>query len=96
MDINRNQFFMFGVLVLLLGVQFRVIDRYVLNDQATHFLAKRTAGENSSQAAAVRAADSTNRSLPRHVVEPPEWTGWCLMSIGAVLILHSLALKKPD
>ena len=96
MDINRNQFFMVGVLVLLLGIQFRVVDRYVLNDKATRVLANRMAGEDSAQAAALRAADATNSPIPRHVVEPPDWSGWCMMSIGSVLILHSLALRKPD
>ena len=96
MDINRNQFFMLGVLVLLLGIQFRVVDRYVLNDKATRVLANRMAGEDSAQAAALRAADATNSPIPRHVVEPPDWSGWCMMSIGSVLILHSLALRKPD
>jgi hypothetical protein len=32
---------------------------------------------------------------PRKVLQPPEWLGWCLMSVGAVLVLHSLALQKP-
>ena len=96
MDINRNQFFMLGMLVLFLGIQFRVVDRYVLSDKATRILAKQMAGEDSAQAAALRAADATNSPIPQHVVEPPEWSGWCMMSIGSVLILHSLALRKPD
>ncbi len=96
MDINRNQFFMFGVLVLLLGIQFRVVDRYVLNDKATLILAKRMVSEDSAQAAVLEAAESTNSPIPQHVVEPPEWSGWCMISIGSVLILHSLALRKPD
>ncbi len=96
MDINRNQFFMLGMLVLFLGIQFRVVDRYVLSDKATRILAKQMAGEDSAQAAALRAADATNSPIPQHVVEPPEWSGWCMISIGSVLILHSLALRKPD
>jgi hypothetical protein len=28
-------------------------------------------------------------------VKPPEWLGWCLMSVGAVLALHSLSMPKP-
>ena len=31
----------------------------------------------------------------KHRVEPPSWLGWALVSVGSVLILHSLALKKP-
>ena len=28
------------------------------------------------------------------VVHPPEWIGWMLLSLGSVLILHSLAMPK--
>ncbi len=96
MDINRNQFFMFGVLVLLLGVQLRVVDRYELNEKATRALAKKTVEDNSFQASFLRFTESADAPIPHKVIQPPEWSGWCLMSIGAVLILHSLALKKPD
>jgi hypothetical protein len=32
---------------------------------------------------------------PRRTIRPPEWLGFALMSIGGVLMLHSLAMKKP-
>jgi hypothetical protein len=32
---------------------------------------------------------------PNHRVTPPRWIGWSLVSLGSVLILYSLALKKP-
>ena len=28
-------------------------------------------------------------------VKPPEWLGWCLISVGGVVLLHALAMKKP-
>ena len=96
MDINRNQFFMVGVLVLLLGIQLRVVDRYELNEKATRVLAKETVEDNSIQASFLWFTDTTDASIPHKVIKPPEWSGWCLISIGSVLILHSLALKKPD
>ena len=34
-------------------------------------------------------------AFPPHRLQVPEWLGWCLMSIGAVLVLHSLALPRP-
>ena len=30
-----------------------------------------------------------------HSIYPPKWLGWSLVSVGSVLILYSLALKKP-
>ena len=32
---------------------------------------------------------------PNHRIHPPNWLGWSLISVGSVLILYSLALKKP-
>jgi hypothetical protein len=34
-------------------------------------------------------------SFGRKVVEPPQWLGYALLSIGSVLVLHSLAMPKP-
>ena len=95
MDINRNQFFLVGVLVVLLGLQLRVVDRNVLNEKTTKFLAERTTKSNAS-ASSLLGFSGGSSTLPRRVVQPPEWSGWCLMSIGAVLILHSFALRRPD
>ncbi len=94
MDISRNQFFMFGVLVVLFGLQLRMVDRYVLNEKTTKFIAERT--KSSSSGSSLLSFASGGSTLPRKVVRPPEWSGWCLMSIGSVLILHSFALRRPD
>src|SRR5262245_48695693 len=37
-ELNRNQFFMAGVFLVLLGVQFRLLDSVTLNEKATEFL----------------------------------------------------------
>ena len=31
----------------------------------------------------------------QHTLHPPKWLGWSLVSIGSVLVLYSLALKRP-
>ncbi len=38
---------------------------------------------------------STDTPAIRKVIRPPAWPGWSLMSSGSVLVLHSLAMKKP-
>lgn len=93
MELNRNQYFFLGILVLLLGVQVRNVSAYVLTDDATQFLAERTGA--SSDASLVSLSNDLGAG-PKKVLHPPEWLGWCLMSVGAVLILHSLAMKKPE
>ena len=91
MEINRNQYFMFGIILLALGLQLRVVDSFVLNEEATRFIAERTG--NATASATTFLPISTPFS--RKVVRPPQWLGWMFISIGAVLSLHSLALKQP-
>jgi hypothetical protein len=92
-ELNRNQFFFLGLVILLLGAQVRMVNAYVLNQDATRFLAERT-HNNTSEASFVSLAGDVG-AMPNKVLYPPEWLGWCLISIGSVLVLHSLAMPKP-
>jgi hypothetical protein len=38
---------------------------------------------------------SATGAAPQKVIQPPDWLSWCLISVGAVLALHSLAMPKP-
>jgi len=92
MELNRNQYFFLGLVVLLIGVQLRTVSSYTLTHQATKFLAERT---QSGADGTLFALSSDAGAGPQKTIHPPEWLGWCLMSVGAVLILHSLAMKRP-
>lgn len=95
MDFNRNHYFIIGVVLLLLGLQFRLVDRYVLNESASQFLTTQLGlSSDTPRAKAAGFFPSVGRSPPK-IVEPPQWLGWALMSVGSVLILHSLAMKRP-
>lgn len=100
MEFNRHQFFFLGVLLLLLGVQFRMVESYQLTSEATRLLVERGGAQNvaSNGSSPVSSFAVQNNLVPaaKRVVAPPEWLGWCLMSIGAVLVLHSLAMPKPS
>lgn len=94
MEFNRNQYFMLGLVLLMIGVQFRMVETFVLNEKASRFLAERmnpVADGDGSMRSFLPAAGPT----PRRTVRPPQWLGWALMSMGSVLVLHSLAMKKP-
>jgi hypothetical protein len=93
MELNRNQYFFMGLVVLLIGVQLRMVSSYTLTHEATKFLAERSQGAGAE--ATMFALSSDLGAGPQKVIHPPEWLGWCMMSIGSVLILHSLAMKKP-
>jgi hypothetical protein len=91
MDFNRNQFMMFGVIVLLLGFQFRTFESFTLSEKATHFIAARMQDAGAAPATPVLGTGA----VPRKVLRPPPWLGWSLISVGSVLILHSFGMKKP-
>jgi hypothetical protein len=95
MEINRNQYFLAGVVLLLLGIQLRAVEAYVLNDKATQILNKQANNSQSPDRAMPTLFISSATTVPRKVVRPPTWLGWALISAGAVLILHSLAMKRP-
>ncbi|QDU57989.1 hypothetical protein [Aeoliella mucimassa] len=98
MDFNRNQFFFLGMFVLLIGIQVRMVETYVLSPEATQFLAERSGNPTVAAAAnvsgSVQASTGGSPTVTKSV-NPPEWLGWCLISVGAVLVLHSLAMPKP-
>jgi hypothetical protein len=91
MELNRNQFFMAGLVFLFLGIQFRLIDSFTLNEKTTRFLASRM--QDKSQASTGLLAQAT--PMARKVLQPPQWVGYALLSVGSVLVLHSLAMPKP-
>ncbi|QDU29920.1 hypothetical protein ETAA8_50370 [Anatilimnocola aggregata] len=97
MEFNRNQYFMAGLLVFLLGVQFRAVETFVLNERSTQFLAERVQAWRQPQMASAGSLPAmvAATSGANHRVNPPKWLGWALVSVGSVLILHSLSLKKP-
>jgi hypothetical protein len=92
MELNRNQYFFLGIVLMLMGLQFRMVSSYTLTAEATRFLAERSQDSSDSAMLAI----TTDAGMgPKKVIQPPEWLGWCLMSVGGVLILHSLAMRKP-
>jgi hypothetical protein len=98
MDFNRNQCFMAGLVVLMLGVQLRMVEVFVLNERATQFLAQRMQqlkGNEVASAGDLPTLFAAQAPVAKHRLEPPKWLGWVLVSVGSVLVLHSLALKKP-
>jgi hypothetical protein len=91
-ELNRNHYFMAGVVLLLVGIQLRMVDSYVLNEQSTKLL---TPQPTNNVLAPVRPWIQSVTPAPHKVVKPPEALGWALMSIGSVLILHAMAMKAP-
>ena len=95
MDINRNQYFMLGVIVLLVGIQFRMVDKYVLNETCSKYIAEKFGGPKGEAAGAALQITPSTASASLRTIELPIWSGFAMMAVGAVLVLHSLAMKRP-
>ena len=95
---NRNHYFLLGFFLVLLGGQLRMVDAFVLNEGSTRFLARQAAESESAplQAASMNLAANSPLPIPRKTLRPPRWLGWSLLSLGAVLVLHAVALPKPE
>ena len=97
---NRNHFFLVGLVLLYVGLQFRFVETFVLNDKSSKFLAQKlgsveTNGALNITQAASRIFPASMSTPSTRSVTPPEWIGWALLSIGSVLVLHALAMPKP-
>ena len=78
-----------------MGGQFLLVDTVDLTPEFTQFLAERTGHPLASVSAASQSLTQSDRPLVKRTIHPPERIGWALISIGAVLILHSWGMKKP-
>ncbi|MBL8871380.1 MAG: hypothetical protein JNK90_16495 [Planctomycetaceae bacterium] len=96
MDFDRNRYFTIGVIVFLLGIQFRMVDSFVLNEPSTRALAK--FGQQTQMASNDPATEFiiNNHPSPKKTVRPPRWLGWIMLTSGAVMCLHAFALPKPN
>jgi hypothetical protein len=97
MELNRNQYFFAGILLVLLGVQNRMVQSYELTPHASQILAKPAAMAQGGSTPTLSIAGSGGSVTgAKKVIHPPAWLGLCMISVGSVLILHSLAMKRPE
>lgn len=94
MEINRNQWLMIGLVILALGIQFRMVHSFVLNEKTTQILVKRLKPPDTVTTVFMPSLQSSPPPS-RRVIEPPRWLGFMMISVGVVLIFHSLAMPRP-
>jgi hypothetical protein len=98
MELNRNQYFLAGLVIVMLGIQLRLVETYVLNERATQFVARRMQqikGQHVASASELPTLFASSAPVAHESMRPPKWLGFSLLSVGSVLVLYSLALKKP-
>ncbi|MEK6233280.1 MAG: hypothetical protein N2C14_01060 [Planctomycetales bacterium] len=94
---DRNKCLALGTLILLLGLQFRVVERVVLTQEVTNAAAKiRPAKSEAAPSALQRLLPSMGPTVGRASFEPPSWIGLALISVGAVLTLQSFVMPNVE
>jgi hypothetical protein len=94
MSITRNRYFLVGILLVLLGIQFRMIDSFVLKEPASRVLARfnKTApvADNSGMSSLLMQV----YRKPTNRIQPPRWMGLAMITVGAVMSCHALAIPR--
>lgn len=99
-DLNRNHYFAMGLIILAMGLQLRYVDSFTLTEESSRFIAKKM-GMNPIAAppptlSLIRfpGLDLSTPPPMKRRIRPPRWLGFSLISLGSVLVVHSLAMKK--
>jgi hypothetical protein len=100
---DGNRLFMIGVVVLLLGIQFRVVESFELNEWSSQVVEKRFPSTSADPATSYLAVNTYNDpwlapvapSAPAtRVISPPRPLALSFISVGAIMILVSPAYRK--
>lgn len=85
---SMPRMFFLGLILLMLGLQFRLVDHYVLNERATEVLEEQLPNNSSSlDLDDYSLFDDIGSTGARRTIYTPDWLGWSCLSAGAVLIL---------
>lgn len=83
-----------GLLLLLIGLQLRAVETFILRPPTTRILAEWTGpGANTAEGAIQRLALQSD-AVARHEVRPPGWISWATLSFGAVMLAHGVIQKR--
>lgn len=91
MAIRREHLLMTGLVLFLLGVQFRLVESFTLSERSSRFIAAQMGERQYPQ-----AAGAWGQAASRKIVQPPRWLGLALMSVGSVLSLKSLSMARSS
>jgi hypothetical protein len=96
MSMYRNRYFLLGILLILLGIQFRMIDSFVLNESATHALARFNKSAPVADNSGVSSLFVQMYPKPGKRIEPPRWMGLAMITLGAVISCHALVIPGRE
>ncbi len=93
MELNRNHYIVIGVVLILLGIQVKMVESVVLNETISQRLIPK--GQRTLTSDLTSFAQMATPGPTRKTITPPPWAGWLVISAGAVLTLHAVTMPKP-
>lgn len=94
MSFYRNRYFLGGILLILLGLQFRRVESFVLNEKTTRIVAKMTNTPLVDNSTTVGAMIEPVTPTPRKRITPPRWLGLSMIAAGCVITFHSFSIPR--
>ena len=94
MSLYRNRYFFVGILLVLLGLQFRRIESFVLNEPTTRFVAKMANKPIVDNSTTIGSLFEPVTPPIRKQVTPPRWLGLSMLAVGGVISLHALSIPR--
>lgn len=94
MDWDRNRYFALGMILFFLGIQFRMVDSFVLNESSTRALHRFAKQSQIASSSGMTEVYMSVAQSPRKTIKPPNWLGWVLLTTGLVIGLHALAIPR--
>ncbi|MFK8114222.1 MAG: hypothetical protein AB8B91_18625 [Rubripirellula sp.] len=94
MSMYRNRYFLAGVLLILLGIQFRMVHSFVLNEQATRVLARVSKSTPVADNSAMTSLWLNLSPKPTKRIELPRWIGLAMIAMGVVISCHALVIPR--
>ncbi|TWU49675.1 hypothetical protein [Rubripirellula reticaptiva] len=94
MSMYRNRYFLAGILLILLGIQFRMVDSFLLNESTTRALARVTKSTPVADNSTMSSFLMQVHPKPMKRVTPPRWLGLAMIAVGVVCSSHALAIPR--
>ena len=94
MSLYRNRYFLTGFLLILLGLQFRRVESFVLNERSTRFVARMTNTPLVDNSTTFGTIFEPVTPVPRKRVTPPRWLGLSMIAAGCVITFHSFSIPR--
>jgi hypothetical protein len=91
MRIKRQHVLLVGLLLFLVGVQFRLVESFTLSERSSRFVSAQLGDRGPPPPPSLWQGEPS-----RKIVTPPRWLGLALMSVGSVLTLKSLSMKTAN